>query len=85
MYHKVKKQVMELDFPRHEIADILRVKSDWPADIGVVQEGRIATLGVKVPPIDMNLDLDEQLPAVEKALEAAYRLMPYASLFQSPA
>jgi len=85
VYHKFNEKVMELNFPGRKIADILRVKSDWPDNIRVVQKGKTATLAIKIPAIDMNLDLDAQLPAVEKALEAAYRLMPYASLFQTPA
>jgi hypothetical protein len=30
----------------------------------------------------MNLGFAAQLPAIEEALKAAYRLMPYASLLQ---
>jgi hypothetical protein len=85
MYQKNNEKVMELVFKRRKIADILRIKSDWPDDIAVVQKGETATLAISIPAIDMKLDLDAQLPAVEKALEAAYRLMPYASLLQTPA
>ncbi len=84
MYHKFDQQVMELGFSKRKIADIRGIKSDWPDDIAVVQKGTIASLAINIPAIDMNLDFDAQLPAIEKALEAAYRLMPYASLFQTP-
>jgi len=84
MHHKFDQQVMEIGFSKRKIADILAVKSDWPDDIAVVQKGETASLAIKIPAINMNLDLDAQLPAVEEALEAAYRLMPYASLFQTP-
>jgi hypothetical protein len=84
MHHKFDQQVMEIGFAKHKIADILAVNSDWPDDIAVVQKGETASLAISIPAIDMNLDLEAQLPAVEKALEAAYRLMQYASLLQAP-
>jgi len=84
LYQKNNERVMELVFKRRKIEDILRKKSDWPDDIAVVQKGKTATLAISVPAIDTKRPLDAQLPAVEKALEAAYRLMPYASLFQTP-
>jgi hypothetical protein len=83
MHHKFDQQVMEIGFPKRKIEDILAVKPDWPDDIALVQKGHTASLAISIPPIDMKLDLKAQLPAVEKALDAAYRLMRYASLFQT--
>jgi hypothetical protein len=83
MHHKFDQQVMEIGFSKRKIADILAVKSDWPDDIAVVQKGETASLAISIPVIDMNLDLEAQLHAVEKALEAANRLMQYASLLAS--
>lgn len=82
VHHKFDQQVMEIGFSNRKIDDILAVKADWPDDIAVVQKGKTASLAISVPAININLDLAAQLFAVEKALEAAYRLMPYASLLQ---
>jgi hypothetical protein len=85
MHHKFDQQVMEIGFSKRKVADILALKSDWPDDIFVVQKGETASLAISIPAIDMSLGLEAQLPAVEKALDAAYRLMPYASLFPTAA
>lgn len=82
LHHKFDQQVMELGFEKHTIDEILAVKSDWPDDIHPVQKGETASLAIDIPAIDMTLDLDTQLTGVEKALESAYRLMQYASLFR---
>jgi hypothetical protein len=82
MHHKLDQQVMEIGFAKRKVADILALKPNWPDDITVVQKGETASLAISIPAIDMNLSLEAQLPAVENALAAAYRLMPYSSLFQ---
>jgi len=83
MHHKIDQQVMEIGFSRRRIEDVLAaVKTNWPDDIAKVQKGGTASLAISVPHIDMNLGFAVQLPAIEEALKAAYRLMPYASLLQ---
>jgi hypothetical protein len=82
--HKFDQQVMEIGFAERKIVDILAVKPEWPDDIAVVQKGKTASLAITVPAIDMNVGLESQLPAMEIALGAAYRLMPYASLLNPP-
>jgi hypothetical protein len=72
---------MELGFERRKVAQILEVKADWPSDILVVQKNGTASLMVKVPAIDMTVAVASQIDAIEEALRAAYRLMPYAKLF----
>ena len=80
--HKFVDQVLEIGFPRRKIHEILAVKADWPEDIVVVQRHGTASLAIRVPYIDMKIGVAAQLPAIEEALRAAYRLMPYASLLQ---
>ena len=82
MHHKFDQQVIEIGFPGWKIEDLLAVKADWPDDIVPVQKGGTASLAIRVPPIDMKLGLAAQLPIIEEALRAAYRLMPYATLLQ---
>jgi hypothetical protein len=62
LHHKLDQQVMEIGFAKHTIADILAVKSDWPDDIAVVQKGETASLAISIPAVNMNLDLEAQLP-----------------------
>jgi PD-(D/E)XK nuclease superfamily len=82
MHHKLDQQVLELGFPGRSIEEVLAAKSDWPDEIVPVQKGGTASLAIRVPPVDMTLGLAAQLPAIEGALAAAYRLMPYSSLLQ---
>jgi hypothetical protein len=83
MHHKFDQRVMELGFSAHSIEDVLAAKSDWPDDIAPVQKGETASLAIRVPPIDMKLGVAAQLPSIEEALAAAYRLLPYATLLQT--
>ena len=53
---------------------------NWPEDIVPVQRGGTASLTVKVHSIDMKATVASQVDAIEGALEAAYRLMQFASL-----
>lgn len=64
------------------VENILAAQPDWPDGIVVVQKGKTSSLAIAVPAADMNLNLSAQLPAVEKALDAACRLMRYATLLQ---
>jgi hypothetical protein len=80
MHHKFDQQVMEIGFSGHSIEEVLVVKSAWPDDISPVQKGKTASLAIRVPPIDMKIDFAKQIPSIEEALAAAYRLMSYSSL-----
>jgi hypothetical protein len=82
MHHKFDQRVMEIGFANRTIDEILALNLNLPDGIEIVQKGKTGSLSISIPSIDMNLDLEAQLPAIEKALEAAYRLMPYATLFQ---
>lgn len=83
LHHKLDQRSMELGFDRRTVEDILKAKSDWPSDVAIVQKGRTASLVVGVPPIDMTAGVASQVDALEEALRAAYRLMPYAGLFSA--
>ena len=82
MHHKFDQNLMEIGFPRRRIEEILAVRGDWPNDISVAQKGGTASLVICVPHVDMKLGVAAQVPLIEEALKAAYRLMPYASLLQ---
>jgi hypothetical protein len=84
MHHKLDQRVLELGFSGRSIEEVLAVKSDWPEDIVPVQKRGTASLAIRVPPVDMTLGLAAQLPAIEEALAAAYKLMPYSPLLKGP-
>jgi|SRR6185437_9640405 hypothetical protein len=83
IHHKFDAQVMELGFDGHTVEEILAAKPDWPEDIVPVQKGKTASLSIRVPAIDMKVDLAQQTAEVEQAISAAYRLMPFASLLKN--
>jgi hypothetical protein len=80
LHHKLDQQVIELGFERRRVEEIWEAKADWPEDILVVQKEGTASLMVKVPSIDIDAGVAPQIVAIEEALNAAYRLMPFASL-----
>lgn len=83
LHHKFDQRMIELGFNGRTVEDVFAIKADWPEDIIVVQKGKTASLVIRVPPIDMNLTAKSQAAALEEALQAAYRLLPYATLFKS--
>jgi hypothetical protein len=80
LHHKVGQQVMELGFERRRVEEILEVQSNWPDDIFVIQKNGTATLTIKGPSMDIKAGVAPQIVAIEEALKAAYRLMPFALL-----
>ena len=80
LHHKMEKRVMELGFQRRRVEEILDAQPNWPEDIVPIQTGGTASLMVKVPNIDMKTAFAPQVEAIEEALGAAYKLMPFASL-----
>lgn len=48
-----------------------------------VQKGKTASLAVRVPTIDMRQGVQAQIAEIEEALKTVYRLVPYATLFQT--
>lgn len=83
LHHKLDGQVMELGFDKRRVAEILRVKSDWPEDIVPMQRGGTASLVMTVPFIDMEASVASQIAAIDQALAAARRLMEFSRLFQA--
>ena len=83
LHHKLDQQVMELGFERRRVEEILDAKPDWPEDILPVQKRGTASLMVKVPCIDMKATIASQIDAIEEAIKAAYRLMPFALLLSA--
>ena len=81
LHHKIDQRAMELGFRGRKVEELLELRAEWPDQIVVVQKGKTASLVLSVPPIDMAAGFFGQEGAIEEALLAAYRLMPYSSLF----
>jgi hypothetical protein len=80
LHHKLEQRFMELGFPRTSVEQILAVQPERPQGIELVQKGRSASLAISVPPVDVTGKFEEQTSSVETGLQAAYRLIPFASL-----
>jgi hypothetical protein len=78
--HKFNQRVMELAFTRRDIENLLPFRRDLPEDVIIAQRGNQATLAIETPPIDIRGDFLAQVPQVEEALQAAERLVPYATI-----
>ena len=82
LIHKMDQHVIELGFDNGKVDDLLKAKSDWPEDIQPGQKGKMAVLGISVAPVDPYQELLPQRDAVETALKAAYRLIPYGWILE---
>jgi hypothetical protein len=83
--HKINDNLMELSFSGTDVADLLALRPEWPDDVIVTQKGKSATISLVVPEIDPRSDFDSQVLAIETALEAAERLLQYATILEKPA
>lgn len=83
LHHKVDQQVVELGFEGRHVEEILNLQPQWPDEILVVQKGKTASLMIKVPSMDMTKSIFPQIAALEGVLQAAYRLMPFATMLSA--
>lgn len=82
--HFPSKGVLRLCFFRRTIDEAFAIRKEWPEDIQVRQIGGSVTLALAVPPINMSAPFGTQRAAVDDVLRAAYRLMIFATLFETP-
>jgi len=83
--HKMDESVIELNFWNRDVGELLNARPDWPGDIHPAQRGQVAALFIKVPQVDPFREFRPQRRAVEEALRAAYRLLPYGRILQDDA
>ena len=81
--HKMDENVIVLDFWNRNVEDLLSARPDWPEDIHPAQRGKGAVLCIKVPPVDPFGEFQPQKQAVEEALRAVYRLLPYGKILDA--
>jgi hypothetical protein len=78
--HKFNQRLMELAFTRCDIENLLPFRRDLPEDVIIAQRGNQATLAIETPSIDIRSDFLAQVLQVEEALQAAERLIAYATI-----
>jgi hypothetical protein len=76
------KGILRLCLFGRSVDEALASRGDWPDGIMPRQTGRAVTLTLAVPTIDMTAPFETQQPQIETALQAAYRLIPFASAFE---
>jgi hypothetical protein len=78
---KLDQRTAELGFNGMTVDQILRLKSEWPESIAVVQKGKTASLVIQVPELDRLMPLDEQVEALVENMRAIELLRPYGRMF----
>ena len=79
--HKMDRHFMALVFENRNVEELLNARPHWPEDIHPAQRGKGAELLIRVPPVNAFEEFEPQKDAVEEALAAAYRLVPYGRVF----
>lgn len=78
--HKLLQDAIDLSFDGATVDQILSAKQDWPDDMLIVPAKGSASIRIKVPRIEMKNGVLSQLEAIDNALDAAHRLLPFAVL-----
>jgi len=83
LHYKIDQCTMELGFTEHSIEELIAHRSQWPDGIRPVARGKYAraALVIDVSKVDMSKGMLSQEASIEVALRAAYRLLPFASIF----
>lgn len=82
LHFKFDLQVVELGFEGQLVEALDGAISELPAGAYMDQKGKTAVLALPIPPIDVRKTVSEQTEAIEKAIESAFRLSPYANVFK---
>lgn len=76
--HLLDHGIVRLSLYGRTVKDVQALRPDWPDDVEWVQKKGSACLCVTVPPVELGEPFDGQLEAIDRALQAAGRLLPYA-------
>lgn len=82
--HKMKRDAMgsvELGLEGFSTTDIVARVGELPPDIVPITTGGYGSLAIRVPPLDYKATLAPQMAALDAALAAMLRLVPYATHF----
>ena len=73
--------IVRLSFFKHDLAELRELNIDWPKDVRLTELPKSVTADIVVARIDPKQSLESQREAVEQALQAAQRLMPFGTVF----
>jgi len=85
LLHKMDESVIELRFGNRNVEELLNERPDWPKDIHPTRRRQGEALVIKVPRVDPFREFPPQKHAVEEALRAACRPLPYGWILQDDA
>lgn len=79
--HKLTDGIVRLSFFKHDLAELRALHLDWPEDVRLIQLPKSVTADIVVARIDPERLLETQREAVDQALQAAKRLVPFGTVF----
>lgn len=81
--HKNDQRCVDLTFNRTSIDDLLVVRAEWPDDIIPLQRGGSTVLRKRVPKLNMERRIADQIDELEQVLAAAYDLSAFSRIMKS--
>ena len=79
--HKLTDGIVRLSFFKRNRAELLELHIDWPNDVRLTEHPHSVTADIVVARIDLEQPFQMQLGAVDQALQAAKRLVPFGTIF----
>jgi PD-(D/E)XK nuclease superfamily len=79
--HKLTDGIVRLSFFKHDLAEMHELHINWPEDIRLTELPKSVTADILVARIDPEHPLENQREAVDQALQAAQRLVPFGTVF----
>jgi hypothetical protein len=78
--HLLHNGVVRLSFFGRTLDSLLAIQPMWPDDVQLIRKPKSVVVSIAVPPVTMDIPFDLQVAAIDEALRAVYRLMPFATL-----
>ena len=79
--HKLTDGIVRLSFFKRKLAELLELRIDWPDGVRLTELPKSVTADILVARIDLEQPLEMQRAAVDQALQAAQRLIPFGTIF----
>ncbi|MDE1007286.1 MAG: PD-(D/E)XK nuclease family protein [Paraburkholderia fungorum] len=79
--HKLTDGIVRLSFFKRGLAELRELHIDWPKDVRLTALPKSVTADIVVARINPEQPLENQREAVEQALQAAQRLVPFGTVF----
>jgi PD-(D/E)XK nuclease superfamily len=79
--HKLTDGIVRLSLFKHTLAELRELHIDWPEDVRLIELPKSVTADIVVARIDPEQLIENQREAVDQALQAARRLLPFGTIF----